>query len=86
MSAYGEYETTLCDQKFLVGGLFDMGYTVEVYPDEGALLIAYHGDEGRWFESTRPDQIPQILTDTGFTPFRGDSQAIRPSRARPDPI
>jgi hypothetical protein len=68
MSAYGEYETTLCEQKFLVEGLFDMGYTVQVYPDEGAPLIGYHGDERpeRAHVIIRRAQLDSASNDIGF--------------------
>ena len=67
MSAYGEYETTLCEQKFLVEGLFEMGYTVEVHP-EGAPLIGYHGDERpeRAHLIIRRAQLDSASNDIGF--------------------
>lgn len=67
MSAYGEYETTLCDQNFLVEGLFEMGYTVEVRP-EGAPLIGYHGDERseRAHVIIRRAQLDSASNDIGF--------------------
>ena len=67
MSAYGEYETTLCEQKFLVEGLFEMGYTVEVHP-EGAPLIGYHGDERseRAHVIIRRAQLDSASNDIGF--------------------
>lgn len=67
MSAYGEYETTLCEQRFLVEGLFAMGYTVEVHP-EGAPLIGYHGDERpeRAHVIIRRVQLDSASNDIGF--------------------
>jgi len=53
MSAYGEYETTLSEQNFLVEGLTAMGYRIEVHA-EGAPLIGYHGDE-------RPERAHVII-------------------------
>jgi len=44
MSAYGEFETIMCEERFLVEGLSNMGYTVEV-STEGAVLVGYQGDE-----------------------------------------
>jgi hypothetical protein len=46
MSAYGEYITNVCEEKFLVEGLRALAYQVEVHHD-GAALIGYHGDERR---------------------------------------
>jgi hypothetical protein len=67
MSAYGEYETTLCEQKFLVEGLMAMGYTVEVH-SEGAPLIGYHGDERpeRAHVVIRRAQLDSASNDIGF--------------------
>ena len=67
MSAYGEYETTLCEQKFLVEGLVAMGYTPEVDP-EGAPLIGYHGDERpeRAHVVIRRAQLDSASNDIGF--------------------
>src|SRR5712692_10588960 len=44
MSAYGEFETIMREDRFLVEGLTAMGYKVEVHAD-GAALVGYHGDE-----------------------------------------
>ena len=67
MSAYGEYETTLCEQRFLVEGLVAMGYTVEVHP-EGAPLIGYHDDERpeRAHVIIRRAQLDSASNDIGF--------------------
>jgi len=53
MSAYGEYITNVCEERFLVEGLRAMGYLVEVHPN-GAALIGYHGDE-------RPERANVII-------------------------
>jgi len=53
MSAYGEYTTHLCEEKYLIEGLAAMGYRVEVHPN-GAPLIGYHGDE-------RPERAHVII-------------------------
>ena len=67
MSAYGEYETTLCEQKFLVEGLMAMGYTVEVH-SECAPLIGYHGDARpeRAHVIIRRAQLDSASNDIGF--------------------
>src|SRR5258708_31601663 len=46
MSAYGEFETIMREDRFLVEGLTAMGYKVEVHA-AGAGLVGYHGDERR---------------------------------------
>src|SRR5215467_4029941 len=67
MSAYAEYETTLCEQKFLVEGLTAMGYRVEVHA-EGVPLIGYHGDERpeRAHVIIRRAQLDSASNDIGF--------------------
>ena len=67
MSAYGEYETTLYEQKFLVEGLFAMGYTAEVH-HQSAPLIGYHGDERpeRAHVIIRRAQLDSASNDIGF--------------------
>ncbi len=67
MSAYGEYETTLCEQNFLVEGLTAMGYRVEVHA-EGAPLVGYHGDERpeRAHVIIRRSQLDSASNDIGF--------------------
>ena len=67
MSAYGEYETTLSEQNFLVEGLTAMGYRVEVHA-EGAPLVGYHGDERpeRAHVIIRRAQLDTASNDIGF--------------------
>ena len=67
MSAYAEYETTVCEGKFLVEGLTAMGYRVEVHA-EGAHLIGYHGDERpqRAHVIIRRAQLDSASNDIGF--------------------
>ena len=67
MSAYGEYETTLSEQRFLVEGLVAMGYQVEVNA-KGAPLIGYHGDERpeRANVIIRRAQLDRASNDIGF--------------------
>jgi hypothetical protein len=67
VSAYGEYVTTLCEQQFLVEGLHQMGYTIEVH-DNGAPLFGYHGDERpeRAHVVIRRSQLDSASNDIGF--------------------
>ena len=67
MSAYGEFETTIREQRFLVEGLIEMGYRVETFP-EGAALIGYHGDERpeRAQVVIRRAQLDSASNDIGF--------------------
>lgn len=76
MSAYGEYITTLCEEKFLIEGLRAMGYQVEVHPD-AAPLIGYHGDERpeRGHVIIRRAQLDSASNDIGFV--RGADGSFR---------
>ena len=76
MSAYGEYETTLNEQNFLVEGLTAMGYRIEVHA-EGAPLIGYHGDERpeRAHVIIRRAQLDSASNDVGFV--RGTDGRVR---------
>lgn len=67
MSAYGEFETIMCEQRFLVEGLAGMGYTVEVHA-EGSQLVGYHGDERpeRGHVIIRRAQLNSASNDIGF--------------------
>ena len=67
MSAYGEYETTLSEQNFLVEGLTAMGYRIEVHA-AGAPLVGYHGDERpeRAHVIIRRAQLDSASNDIGF--------------------
>lgn len=67
MSAYGEYETSLNEQIFLVEGLTAMGYRIEVHA-KGAPLIGYHGDERpeRAHVIIRRAQLDSASNDIGF--------------------
>jgi Protein of unknown function (DUF1257) len=67
VSAYGEYITTLCEEKFLIEGLRAMGYRGEVHPD-AAPLIGYHGDERpeRAHVIIRRAQLDSASNDIGF--------------------
>ena len=67
MSAYGEFETIMREQRFLVEGLTAMGYKVEVNAD-GAALVGYHGDERRETAHViiRRTQLNSASNDIGF--------------------
>ena len=67
VSAYGEFETMIREQRFLVEGLTEMGYRVETHP-EGAALIGYHGDERpeRAEVIIRRAQLDSASNDIGF--------------------
>jgi hypothetical protein len=67
MSAYGEYETIMCEERFLVEGLAAMGYKVELHAED-AKLIGYHGDERpeRAHVIIRRSQLDSASNDIGF--------------------
>ena len=67
MSAYGEFETTVREQRFLVEALAEMGYMAEVHPD-GAALFGYRGDERpeRAHVIIRRAQLDSASNDIGF--------------------
>ena len=67
MSAYGEFETTIREQRFLVEALAEMGYMAEVHPD-GAALFGYRGDERpeRAHVIIRRAQLDSASNDIGF--------------------
>lgn len=68
MSAYGEFETIMCEESFLVEGLAEMGYTAEIH-SEGSGLVGYHGDERpeRAHVIIRRAQLDSASNDIGFT-------------------
>jgi len=67
VSAYGEFETTIREQRFLVEALAEMGYMAEVHPD-GAALFGYRGDERpeRAHVIIRRAQLDSASNDIGF--------------------
>jgi hypothetical protein len=67
MSAYGEFETIMREDRFLVEGLTAMGYKVEVHAD-GAALVGYHGDERSETAHVviRRAQLNSASNDIGF--------------------
>ena len=67
MSAYGSFETIICEEKHLIDGLAEMGYRVEIH-HEGAHLVGYHGDERpeRAHVIIRRAQLDSASNDIGF--------------------
>lgn len=67
MSAYGEFETIMCEERFLVEGLTTLGYRPEVN-SQGAALFGYHGDERRETAHViiRRSQLDSASNDIGF--------------------
>ena len=67
MSAYGEFETAVREQRFLIESLTEMGYSVEAHAD-GAPLFGYHGDERpeRAHVIIRRAQLSCASNDIGF--------------------
>jgi len=67
MSGYAQFETIMREEKFLVEGLTEMGYKVEIHA-EGTQLIGYHGDERmeRAHVIVRRAQLDSASNDIGF--------------------
>jgi len=67
MSKYGETQTVLREEKYLVEALKEMGYEVEVHP-EGAPLNSYYSEqEGKYANIIiRRAQLPGAYGDVGF--------------------
>lgn len=67
MSAYAEFQTIMCDSKYLIDGLTAMGYRVEVH-ESGSPLFGYHGDERpeRAHVVIRRSQLDSASNDIGF--------------------
>src|SRR5258708_20973238 len=67
MSAYGEFETIMREDRFLVEGLTAMGYKVEVHA-AGAGLVGYHGDvrHEKAHVIIRRAQLDSASNDIGF--------------------
>jgi hypothetical protein len=76
VSAYGEFETTIREERFLVEALAEMGYKVEVHSD-GAALFGYHGDKRRERAHViiRRAQLSCASNDIGFA--RGADDRFR---------
>jgi hypothetical protein len=67
MSKYGETQTVLREEKFLLDALKEMGYQVEVHP-EGAPLNSYYSEQEAKVVNIiiRREQLPGAFGDVGF--------------------
>ena len=67
MSKYGETQTVLREEKFLLDALKEMGYQVEVHP-EGAPLNSYYSEQESRVANIiiRRAQLPGAFGDVGF--------------------
>jgi hypothetical protein len=67
MSKYGETQTVLHEEKYLVDALKEMGYQVEVHP-EGAPLNSYYSEQEAKVANLiiRRAQLPGAYGDVGF--------------------
>ena len=67
MSKYGETQTVLHEEKFLLDALKEMGYQVEVHP-EGAPLNSYYSEQESRVANIiiRRAQLPGAFGDVGF--------------------
>jgi len=67
MSKYGETQTVLREEKYLLGALNEMGYQVEVLP-VGARLNSYYSEQEAKVANivTRRAQLPGAYGDVGF--------------------
>jgi hypothetical protein len=67
MSKYGETQTVLREEKFLLDTLKEMGYQVEVHP-EGAPLNSYYSEQEAKVANIiiRRAQLPGAFGDVGF--------------------
>jgi hypothetical protein len=67
MSKYGETQTVLREEKFLLDALKEMGYQVEVHP-EGARLNSYYSEQEAKVANIiiRRAQLPGAYGDVGF--------------------
>ncbi|MBY0502734.1 MAG: DUF1257 domain-containing protein [Bryobacteraceae bacterium] len=74
MSAYGEFETIMCEERFLVEGLSNMGYQVEVNA-QGAALVGYQGDE-------RPERAHLIIRRAHLDSASNDIGFVRGADGR----
>jgi hypothetical protein len=68
VSKYGETQTVLHEEKYLVEALEEMGYEVEVHP-EGAPLNSYYSEQERKVANiiVRRAQLRGAYGDLGFT-------------------
>lgn len=67
MSKYGETQTVLHEEKYLVEALKEMGYEVEIHP-EGARLNSYYSEQERKCANiiVRRAQLRGAYGDIGF--------------------
>jgi len=67
MSKYGETQTVLHEEKYLVEALEDMGYQVEVHA-RGARLKSYYSEQEEKVANIiiRREQLPGAYGDVGF--------------------
>ena len=67
MSKYGETQTVLSEEKYLVEALKDMGYQVEVHA-QGARLKSYYSEQEEKVANIiiRREQLPGAYGDVGF--------------------
>jgi Protein of unknown function (DUF1257) len=67
MSKYGETQTVLREEKFLLDALKEMGYQVEVHP-KGAPLNSYYSEQEATVANIiiRRAQLPGAFGDVGF--------------------
>ena len=67
MSKYGETQTVLREEKFLLDALKEMGYQVEVHP-EGAPLNSYYSEQEAKVANIiiRRARLPGAFGDVGF--------------------
>jgi len=67
MSKYGETQTVLREEKYLLDALKEMGYQVEVHP-EGAPVNSYYSEQEAKVANIiiRRAQLPGAFGDVGF--------------------
>ena len=67
MSKYGETQTVLREEKYLVDALNEMGYQAEIHPDGASLNSYYSEQEGKVANIIiRRAQLPGAFGDVGF--------------------
>jgi hypothetical protein len=67
VSKYGQMATEICEEKYLLDALNEMGYQIEVHP-EGAPLNSYYADQEAKVANIiiRRDQLRGAYGDVGF--------------------
>jgi hypothetical protein len=67
VSKYGETQTVLHEEKYLLEALKEMGYQVEVHPEDARLNSYYSEQEGKVAHIViRRAQLPGAYGDVGF--------------------